>query len=44
MENDYITYYIKTDCKHCGEEVVIEVKSKVSISNVTHKYDLVRED
>lgn len=34
MTDEYTIYYVKTTCKHCGEEIVIKVYSKTPIVNV----------
>lgn len=38
--NDYTTYYIKTNCEHCGEDVVIRMYSKVPVINATREYEV----
>lgn len=33
-EQDYMTYYIKTSCTHCGKEIVIKVNAKTPIGAI----------
>lgn len=28
MEDDYATFYIKTSCEHCGNEIIIKAITK----------------
>lgn len=30
-ELDFQTYYVRTTCRHCGKEILIEVHSKTPI-------------
>lgn len=30
-ELDFQTYYVKTTCRHCGKEMLIEIRAKTPI-------------
>lgn len=39
MTDEYTTYYVKTTCKHCGDEIVIKVITKTPIINIEQEID-----